>query len=83
MRGDVISVEGDTHAGETLIEQVMRGGKRTVPAPTLTQIRERAAAELARLPEPMKRLEAGAAYEVTIADALKALAAKADAKTHR
>ena len=83
MRGDVLSVEGDTHAGETLIEQVMRGGKRTVPAPTLTQIRERAAAELARLPEPMKRLEAGAAYEVTIADALKALAAKADAKTHR
>jgi nicotinate phosphoribosyltransferase len=60
---------------------LMRGGKRIAPAPTLTQIRERAARELARLPEPLKRLEPGHGYAVTISNALKALAAEADAKT--
>jgi nicotinate phosphoribosyltransferase len=77
MRGDILSVETDRQQGETLITQVMRGGKRLGPAPTLQQIRERAAAELATLPEPLKRLEAFD-YPVTISDALHALAAEAD-----
>jgi nicotinate phosphoribosyltransferase len=77
MRGDVLSVESDEQQGETLIVEVMRGGKRVAPAPTLAEIRERAAAELKRLPEPLKRLEAFD-YPVTISDALKALAAEAD-----
>ena len=77
MRGDVLSLETDKQQGETLIVPVMRGGKRVAPAPTLAQIRERAAAELKRLPEPLKRLEAFD-YPVTISDALKALAAEAD-----
>ena len=55
----------------------MRAGKRVTPTPTLAQIRERAARELARLPEPLRRLEAFD-YPVTIADALKALAREAD-----
>jgi nicotinate phosphoribosyltransferase len=83
MRGDMLSVESDRQAGEPLIQQVMRGGRRIAPAPTLAQIRERAARELAKLPEPMQRLQPGASYEVTISDALKALAAEADVKTHR
>jgi nicotinate phosphoribosyltransferase len=78
MRGDILSIEGDTQSGETLIAPVMRAGKRVAPAPTLTQIRARAARDLARLPEPLKRLETGAAYPVTISDALKALAAQTD-----
>ena len=78
MAGDVLTVEGDRQAGEPLIAQVMRGGKRVAPAPTLAQIRERAAAELRRLPEPLARLEAGATYPVTVSDAFKALAAEAD-----
>ncbi len=77
MRGDVLSLETDKQQGETLMTQVMRAGKRVAPAPTLVQIRERAAAELKRLPEPLKRLEAFD-YPVTISDALKALAAEAD-----
>ena len=68
-------------AGETLIVPVMRGGKRLAPAPTLAQIRERAAADLARLPEPLRRLEPGFDYPVTISEALKALAAQADRAT--
>ncbi len=77
MRGDILSVESDKQSGETLIQQVMRAGKRVQPAPSLAQIRERAARELARLPEPLKRLEAFD-YPVTIANALKAAAAEAD-----
>jgi nicotinate phosphoribosyltransferase len=80
MTGDILSVEADNQPGEALIVPVMRAGKRIAPAPTLTQIRERAARDLARLPEPLRRLEPGD-YPVTVADPLKVLAANADAKT--
>jgi nicotinate phosphoribosyltransferase len=78
MRGDVLSLENDTQAGEPLIMPVMRSGQRIAPAPTLAQIRERAARDLARLPEPLRRLEPGACYPVKVADALSALAAAID-----
>jgi len=74
MQGDILSLESDAQAGETLIEPVMRGGKRVVPAPTLAQIRERAARELARLPRPLRKLEAGFVYPVQISRALSTLA---------
>jgi len=77
MRGDILSVESDKQPGETVIVQVMRGGKRLAPAPTLAQIRERAAADLKRLPEPLRRLD-DFNYPVTISEALHALAAEAD-----
>jgi nicotinate phosphoribosyltransferase len=78
MRGDVLSLENDTQPGDSLIVPVMRAGKRLGPAPTLAQIRERAARELARLPEPLRRLEPGFAYPVLVADALLALARQTD-----
>ena len=59
----------------------MLGGKRIAPSPTLAQIRARAAADLARLPEPLRKLETGVTYPVKVADALIALANEADAKT--
>ena len=55
-----------------------RAGKRIASAPTLAAIRERAARNLARLPEPLARLQPGAVYPVTVADALKALAVQVD-----
>jgi len=81
MRGDILSLASDTQPGEALVVPVMRAGKRIAPAPTLAQIRTRAAADLARLPEPLKRLQPGAEYPVKISDALTALAAQADAGT--
>ena len=72
--------EADARPGEILVVPVIRAGKRIAPSPTLAQIREHAAADLARLPEPLARLEMGASYPVTIADALTALAAQADAE---
>jgi nicotinate phosphoribosyltransferase len=80
MSGDILSLETDKQPGETLIVPVMRSGKRLAPSPTLAQIRERAARDLARLPEALRKLEP-ADYPVKIADALKAVAAKADAST--
>ena len=82
MRGDVLSLESDRHDGEALIVPVMRDGKRAAPVPTLAQIRERAKRDLARLPEPLRRLELRAAYPVEISAKLKALAAEMDAKAH-
>ena len=81
MTGDVLSIESDSHAGETLIEPIMRAGKRLAPAPTLDAIRERAKRDLARLPAPLAQLEP-TSYPVTVADKLKALAAEAD-KLHK
>lgn len=81
MRGDVLSVESDRQDGERLIVPAMRRGKRIAPAPTLAHIREHAARELKRLPEPLARLEPGTEYPVKISDLLHALAAEADRAT--
>jgi nicotinate phosphoribosyltransferase len=78
MRRDVLSLENDTQPGDQLIVPVMRAGKRLGAVPTLAQIRARAAGELARLPEPLRRLERGFDYPIEVADALVALAREAD-----
>ena len=83
MSGDVLSLESDTQAGETLIVPVMRKGKRVDAAPTLTQIRERATRELARMPESLRRLEKAEDYPVRVSDKLKALAAQVDKATRQ
>ena len=78
MAGDVISLETDAQQGEALLRSVMRGGRRLEPQPSLDQCRTHAARELARLPAPLRALEPGAAYPVTVADALVRLAAELD-----
>jgi nicotinate phosphoribosyltransferase len=83
MSGDVLSLEGDTQAGETLIVPVMRKGKRIGAAPTLGQIRERATRELARLPDAHRRLEKAEDYAVRVSDKLKTLAAQVDKTARR
>jgi nicotinate phosphoribosyltransferase len=80
MAGDVLSVEGDSQGGEPLIELVMQGGKRLGSSPTLAQIRTRAARDLERLPEPLRRLEPDASYPVEVSETLTRLAAEVDAR---
>jgi nicotinate phosphoribosyltransferase len=82
MCGDTLSLETDKYAGETLIKPAMRGGKRLLPAPTLTQIREHAKRELDSLPDALKRLEPSD-YPVTVAQPLRAMAAAIDARAGR
>ena len=78
MAGDIISTDTDRQQGEPLLEQVMRDGRRIAPSPGLSDVRARAARELKRLPEPLRRLEPGPAYPVDVADALLGLAAEVD-----
>jgi nicotinate phosphoribosyltransferase len=77
MAGDVVTLESDPQAGEPLLAPVMRGGRRLAPAPALPEVRRVAAQNLARLPEPLGRLEAFD-YPVEIAPALHELAAQVD-----
>jgi nicotinate phosphoribosyltransferase len=80
MAGDILSLENDDQAGEPLIELVMQGGKRVAPAPTLGEIQARAARDLERLPEPLRRLEPGASYPVEVSEALRRLAVEVDGR---
>jgi nicotinate phosphoribosyltransferase len=80
MAGDILSLENDDRAGEPLIEFVMQGGKRLKPAPTLGEMRARAARDLERLPEPLRRLEPGASYQVEVSGGLTRLAAEVDGR---
>lgn len=79
IHSDILSLEGDQQEGEPLILPVMKGGRRLTPPEPLQRSRERALAELERLPEPLKSLEAAPIYPVTVAQALKNLASEVDA----
>ena len=78
MAGDVLSIETDTQLGEPLIHQVMKGGRRIGPSPSLDEIRKRVAQNFAQLPEPLRRLEPDAAYPVEIGAALRQLTEEVD-----
>ncbi|HEY6022631.1 MAG TPA: nicotinate phosphoribosyltransferase [Pseudolabrys sp.] len=76
--GDTLSIETASHPGEQLIEQVMKGGRRLLPAPTLDAIRTRARQDLQRLPDSLRELEPAATYPVKVADELIKLAEDVD-----
>lgn len=80
MAGDMVTLETDPQPGEPLLIPVMRGGCRVAPAPSLAEVRRHAAENLARLPQPLRRLEAFD-YRVEIAPALHDLAAEVDRST--
>jgi nicotinate phosphoribosyltransferase len=83
MAGDILGLEGDSHAGEPLVRLVMQNGRRVDPPATLADLRARAARELARLPEPLRSLGGGAPYPVQVSDSLKKLADETDARLAR
>jgi nicotinate phosphoribosyltransferase len=83
MAGDVITLEGDPQPGEPLLRPVMQAGRRIHPSPTLAKIRERAARELERLPQPLRSLDPKAAYSVTISDPLRLLTEETDRRLAR
>ena len=76
--GDTLTLDDDVVAGEPLLRPVMRGGRRVDAPSSLTALRERAAAQLARLPGALRSLDAAPAYAVTVAEPLQALARSVD-----
>ena len=82
MSGDVVSIESDKQAGEPLLQLVMRGGRRVGSQVSLLDCRARAARELSRLPQALRRLEP-TTYPVAVAPALKHLAGEVDRRLAR
>jgi len=78
MRGDVLSLEGDSMVGEPLIRSMMENGRRLTPPEPLEQSRRHALDELGRLPGALRQLERGPDYPVVVSEALKNLAREVD-----
>lgn len=82
MAGDALSTLDDSVDGEALIQPVLRAGERVDPAPTLADSRARAARDLGRLPEPLRRLEPFD-YPVEVQPKLRRLAEEVDQRLAR
>jgi nicotinate phosphoribosyltransferase len=80
MQEDILTIEGDTQDGEALIRPYMKQGKRLHQPELLETIRQRAAAELERLPLHLQELGIMPAYQVSVSPALQKLAAEVDAR---
>lgn len=78
LKGDVVTTLDDAQEGSPLLQPVMKAGRRMRPDPSLTEIRRRAAAQLARLPARLRALEPAPAYDVLIAPSLQNLARSVD-----
>jgi len=78
MAADILGLETETHPGEPLLRLVMQNGRRLGPPPTLADIRARAAADMARLPEALRSLQPGPRYPVQVSEPLRRLAAETD-----
>ncbi|MEK6527020.1 MAG: nicotinate phosphoribosyltransferase [Nitrospirota bacterium] len=76
---DIVTLADDPQEGEALVQPVMRGGQRLAPPSPLSELRERAATELARLPEHLRRLQDSPPVPVQISQSLLNLAKSVDA----
>jgi len=79
--GDTLALASDTVAGRPLLVPLVRAGKPVVPRVSVAQARAHAAAELARLPDPLRELGDALPFPVEVAPSLVALAAAIDAAT--
>jgi nicotinate phosphoribosyltransferase len=73
MAGDVLALEAEAPpAGraESLLQVVLRGGELLRPHPSLTDIRRHCAAQLAALPDGLKRLSGPGEYSVAVSAGL-------------
>ncbi len=78
--GDMVALCDEPMAGEALLRPAMRAGRRVPGLPDLAAARAHAAASLALLPEPLRRLEPGA-VPIEISGGIRALAAALDSMT--
>ena len=74
---DVIGTEDEEPVGGTrLLEEVMAGGSRTAPSPSLDEIRERFHQDFVRLDQRFKSLTNPPHYPVAVSPSLERLTAK-------
>lgn len=78
MIGDVLALADDQQDGEALLQPVMRGGRRLQLGSPLVVLRERARAQLARLPDSLRQLHDAPVYPLTISHRLQVLVSQLD-----
>lgn len=81
--GDRLGVEAEPAppGAEALLATVMRDGRRLVPPPALAEIRARCAAQIAALPDDVRRLHDARAYPVAYSERLVAAQRGLEAET--
>ena len=75
--GDLLGLQEETLEGERLLRPVMSGGRRTSKPPSMEELRARFDADLAALPEDVRRLRDPAPRSVEHSVALQSLTAQA------
>lgn len=83
MNYDTIATHSDSQSGVPLLRAAIKNGRRVAAKEPLTKTRERVGAELAQLPERLRRLERSDPYRVEIAESLHRLARVADEAVSR
>ena len=75
---DLVTTVQAPGTGDPLLHPVMTEGRRLVPAQKLAELRQRAATQLALLPDSLRRLECDHPYDVRISQPLQDLALAVD-----
>jgi nicotinate phosphoribosyltransferase len=75
---DLVTTVQAPGSGDSLLHPVMREGRRLAPSQELTELRQRAATQLALLPDSLRRLECDHPYDVRISQPLQDLAHAVD-----
>jgi nicotinate phosphoribosyltransferase len=75
---DLVTTVQAAGTGDPLLYPVMTGGRRLAPAQKLKELRQRAATELALLPDSLRSLECTHLYDVRISQPLQDLAQAVD-----
>jgi len=72
--GDKIILEGEPSNGsEPMLNEVMRGGRRSTPAESISVLKGRCINSLARLPQSFLRINRSAVYPVRYSQRLKTM----------
>ncbi|HYL55145.1 MAG TPA: nicotinate phosphoribosyltransferase [Gemmatimonadales bacterium] len=82
---DLVALHDEPAApeAEALLRPVMRGGKMLAPLPPLRSVRDHSAAQVAALPDDVRRFRGGAAYPIRFGDRLTALQREVEAELRR
>ena len=75
---DLVTTVQAPGTGDPLLHPVMTEGRRLIPAQKLTELRQRAATQLALLPDSLRNLEGDPPYDVRISQPLQDLARAVD-----
>ncbi len=83
MSGDTLSPLAESLPGMAMLTPVMRGGVLLASLPSLAAIRANAASQIAALPASLRSLRQAAEYPLAVADTLRELADRVDARQVR